>query len=64
LPAGPLHPLLRRQVGGNGEGHDVVELDAVNRRGRPVRLRVTVTVFTQGSDGPAGAVVLMDPTDP
>ncbi|MBB3083672.1 CheR family methyltransferase [Geodermatophilus sabuli] len=64
LPAGPLHPLLRRQVGGGGEGHDVVELDAVNRRGRPVRVRVTVTAFTQGPAGPAGAVVLMDPTDP
>jgi two-component system CheB/CheR fusion protein len=64
LPAGPLHPLLRRQIGGGGEGHDVVELDAVNRRGRPVRVRVTVTAFTQASDGPAGAVVLMDPTDP
>ncbi|HEV2846952.1 MAG TPA: CheR family methyltransferase, partial [Thermoanaerobaculia bacterium] len=42
LPAGPLHPLLRRQIGGDGDGHDVVELDAVNRRGRPVRVRVTV----------------------
>ncbi|MGY1592221.1 CheR family methyltransferase [Geodermatophilus sp. SYSU D00708] len=63
LPMGPLHPLLRRQVSDNGDGHDTVEVDAVNRRGRPVRVRLTVTPFTEAPDERRGAVVLMDPID-
>ena len=64
LPVSALHPLVRRQVGGAGAddgGHDTVELDAVNRRGRPVRVRVTVTAFSEAPDERAGAVVLIDP---
>ncbi|RFU21678.1 PAS domain-containing protein [Geodermatophilus marinus] len=63
LPVSALHPLLRRQVAGDGERHDTVELDAVNRRGRSIRLRVTVTAFAQVAGVGGGAVVLMDPID-
>jgi two-component system CheB/CheR fusion protein len=63
LPVSELHPLLRRQVAGEGPAHDTVELDAVNRRGRPVRVRVTVSAFQESPDQRGGAVVLMDPTD-
>ncbi|MGY1641863.1 CheR family methyltransferase [Geodermatophilus sp. SYSU D00703] len=63
LPMGPLHPLLRWQVSDQGDGHDTVEVDAVNRRGRPVRVRLTVTPFTQAPGERRGAVVLMDPID-
>ncbi len=63
LPMGRLHPLLRRQVAAFGDGvdGDTLELDAVNRRGRPVRVRVTVTAFSEAAGERAGAVVLMDP---
>jgi two-component system CheB/CheR fusion protein len=63
LPMGRLHPLLRRQVAAFDDGvdGDTLELDAVNRRGRPVRVRVTVTAFSEVAGERAGAVVLMDP---
>jgi two-component system, chemotaxis family, CheB/CheR fusion protein len=66
LPLSRLHPLLRRQTareGAGAGGHDTLELDAVNRRGRPVRVRVTVTRFTGAPGEQPGAVVLMDPVD-
>jgi two-component system CheB/CheR fusion protein len=64
LPLSELHPLLRRQVAGDGPSHETVELAAVNRRGRPVRVRVTVSSFAHGPDRRGGAVVLMDPAEP
>ncbi|MGR6964736.1 CheR family methyltransferase [Geodermatophilus sp. URMC 61] len=68
LPVTRLHPLLRRHVAGDAVaadgGHATVELDAVNRRGRPVRVRVTVTAFSEAPGQPTGAVVLMDPIGP
>jgi two-component system CheB/CheR fusion protein len=63
LPMAPLHPLLRRQVSDQATGHDTAEVDAVNRRGRPVRVRVTVTPFAETPGERRGAVVLMDPID-
>jgi two-component system CheB/CheR fusion protein len=63
LPLSELHPLLRRQIAGDGSSHETVELDATNRRGRPVRIRVTVSAFSQAPGERGGAVVLMDPTD-
>ncbi|MGY1691548.1 CheR family methyltransferase [Geodermatophilus sp. SYSU D01105] len=66
LPMAPLHPLLRRQVSDQADGQDAVEVDTVevdgvNRRGRPVRVRVTVTPFSETPGERRGAVVLMDP---
>src|SRR3712207_3529585 len=63
LPVVALQPLLRRQVAGDGEPHETLELDAVNRRGRAVRVRVTVSAFQQTPGESGGAVVVMDPTD-
>lgn len=63
LPVSQLHPLLRHQLTGDGPPHETVELEAVNRRGRPVVVRVTVSAFAQTPGQRAGAVVLMDPTD-
>jgi two-component system CheB/CheR fusion protein len=65
LPVSHLHPLLRRQtsgIGADGARHESIELDATNRRGRPLRVRVTVSAFLPGP-GERGAVVLMDPVD-
>ncbi|MGR7023078.1 CheR family methyltransferase [Geodermatophilus sp. URMC 62] len=63
LPVVELQPLLRRQVVGDGEPHETVELDAVNRRGRQVRVRVIVSAFRHVPGERGGAVVLMDPID-
>lgn len=63
LPVAELQPLLRRQVTGDAEPHATVEIDAVNRRGRQIRVRVTISSFSQAADERSGAVVLMDPTD-
>ncbi|SOD97733.1 CheR family methyltransferase [Blastococcus haudaquaticus] len=63
LPVADLQPLLRRQVAGAAEPHETVEIDAVNRRGRQIRVRVTVSPFSQLPDQRSGAVVLIDPTD-
>jgi two-component system CheB/CheR fusion protein len=64
LPLSQLHPLLRRQISGDGGTHETVEIDATNRRGRPVRIRVTVSAFSQAPGERGGAVVLMDPAGP
>ena len=65
LPVSALHPLVRQvttgETGDGAGGHDTVELDAVDRRGRPVRVRVTVTAFSRAPGERSGAVVLMDP---
>jgi two-component system CheB/CheR fusion protein len=63
LPVAELQPLLRRQVNGDAEPHETVEMEAVNRRGRQIRVRVTVSAFSQVPGERGGAVVLMDPTD-
>lgn len=64
LPVAELQPLLRRQVAGGAEPHETVEIDAVNRRGRQIRVRVTISAFSQVPGERSGAVVLMDPTYP
>ncbi|SNS33479.1 two-component system, chemotaxis family, CheB/CheR fusion protein [Geodermatophilus saharensis] len=63
LPLSDLHPLLRRQVAGDGPPHETVDLAAVNRRGRPVRVRVTVSSFARSPEQRGGAVILMDPSE-
>jgi two-component system CheB/CheR fusion protein len=63
LPLGDLQPLLRRQVTDAAEPHETVELAAVNRRGRQIRVRVTVSAFHQAPGDRSGAVVLMDPSE-
>jgi two-component system CheB/CheR fusion protein len=63
LPVVELQPLLRRQLAGEAEPHETVEIDAVNRRGRHIRLRVTVSPFLQEPGERSGLVLLMDPID-
>ncbi|HEX8857816.1 MAG TPA: CheR family methyltransferase [Actinomycetes bacterium] len=60
LPVAEVQPLLRRQVAGDGQPHETVDLDAVNRRGRSVRVRVTVSAFQQTPGEHGGAVLMMD----
>jgi two-component system CheB/CheR fusion protein len=63
LPVGELQPLLRRQIGGSAQGHDTVELDARNRRGRQIRVKVTVSPFEQTPGERGGAVLVLDPSE-
>ncbi|MFC5380598.1 CheR family methyltransferase [Aquipuribacter nitratireducens] len=71
LPLDALRSMVRDRLDPDGgEAHPpgppardagaVTTLDAVNRRGRPVRVQVTVTPLRNAPDQPAGAVVVMD----
>jgi two-component system CheB/CheR fusion protein len=64
LPLEGLRPVLRRQFGGDGtdpETPETLRLDAVNRRGRPVVVQVTVRRLTSdGAAQPPGAILVMD----
>jgi two-component system CheB/CheR fusion protein len=61
LPTGELHPWLRRVITGQEPAVIGQELEAVNRRGRPVELRVTVTpLHGEDGDASAGALILME----
>jgi two-component system CheB/CheR fusion protein len=63
LPLEEVRPLLRHQLGRAGQAADSIRLDAVNRRGKPVQVQVTVTDLAGGSDGPPGAILVMDVLD-
>jgi two-component system CheB/CheR fusion protein len=60
LPMDQVRPLI-----GNAfvdpENPGEVIVDAVNRRGRPTRLRVTCASFQTADGGVTGALLLMDP---
>jgi two-component system, chemotaxis family, CheB/CheR fusion protein len=73
LPLDALRSMLRDRVAVSGgpdghatvpeqaeEGRAVTVLDAVNRRGRPVRVQVTVSSLRRGAGARSGAVVVMD----
>jgi two-component system CheB/CheR fusion protein len=64
LPFERLRPLLRAALGPDGVA-DEVELEAVNRRGRPIFVRVACTPLRpQNQDGGAlGAIVIMESED-
>jgi two-component system CheB/CheR fusion protein len=62
LPTGELHPMLRAVINGQ-EASVTRRITAVNRRGRPVELRVTITPLrSDGGADVAGALVLMEQT--
>jgi two-component system CheB/CheR fusion protein len=58
LPADELRSVLREVAGGERERAELI-LQAVNRRGRPVSLRVTVTTLAGSDHGRGGGAVLM-----
>jgi len=61
LPTDRLRPLVR-QVVGNAESDETTELvlDAINRRGRAVRIRVGASPLVYRAGQTAGAIVVMD----
>ena len=61
LPMESLRPVLKLQLEDDHVGsHEVTILDAVNRRGHPVQVRVTVTRLSQDGDQPRAAVLVME----
>jgi two-component system CheB/CheR fusion protein len=62
LPTERLKPLVREVVFDGSGGNELV-MEAVNRRGRTIELRVAVTPLLSGDDEPSGALLLMEPHD-
>ncbi|GAB3690386.1 CheR family methyltransferase [Angustibacter aerolatus] len=60
MPSAQLHPWLRSVITGQQPAVVGEVLQAVNRRGRTVRLRVTVTALQTDSEQLAGALLLME----
>ena len=62
LPMDRLRPLLRAELGGAGgaEGQDVV-LDAVNRRGKPITVRVSTSPLRRDGEEVGGVILVMEP---
>ena len=60
LPITELHPWLRAVITGQESAVLGKELRAVNRRGRPVQLRVSVTALMTDGDESAGALLLIE----
>ena len=65
LPMEALRPLLKVQLDEDHIGpHEVARIDAVNRRGRAIDVRVTVTRLSQDGDQPNAAVLVMEVLEP
>jgi two-component system, chemotaxis family, CheB/CheR fusion protein len=62
LPTNQLRPMIRRVLAGDS-GPQEVRLDAVNRRGRTIEVRVIGTPLTRDGDGTTGAILVMDVAD-
>jgi two-component system CheB/CheR fusion protein len=63
LPTERLRPLIRRALAGE-PGLDEVSVDAVNRRGRAITVRVTCGPLHTGPAEPTGAIMLMEVDGP
>jgi two-component system CheB/CheR fusion protein len=59
LPVDQVRPLVRQALGGDSEG-DEVHLEAVNRRGRPVTVRVACSPLAGPAGEPSGAIIVME----
>lgn len=64
LPTARLHPWLRQVITGQKASVVGERVEAVNRRGRRVDLRITVTALQTEADEHAGALVLMEDVSP
>jgi len=63
LPVAALRQAIRASIDGRVASEEVV-LDAVNRRGRAIRCRVSISPFTEGDRGVNGAVLVMEELPP
>jgi two-component system CheB/CheR fusion protein len=58
LPVDQLRPVIRAAL--NGDGAPPVTVDAVNRRGKPIRCQVTCTPLAGSDHDVRGAILLME----
>lgn len=63
LPTEAIKPLLFKVLADPGQTEHL-STDAVNRRGRNVRLNVTVAALVSPESGPSGVLLVMDATQP
>jgi two-component system, chemotaxis family, CheB/CheR fusion protein len=63
LPTDQLRPFIRTILSGTAQ-REQADVDAVNRRGRAVRIRVMITPLTGDANGVAGAILVMEPYEP
>ena len=59
-----LRPLVRDALGGGRGRDEPLRLDGVNRRGRPVTLRIDAAPLTGREDRPTGAIIMMEQEEP
>jgi two-component system CheB/CheR fusion protein len=59
LPVVELRPLIRETLAGKDGTHQTT-LDAINRRGKPIRCAVTCMPLAGGDDGARGVILLME----
>jgi two-component system CheB/CheR fusion protein len=62
LPSEVLKPMVREVVFDGSQVQDAT-IEAVNRRGRSVSLRVSVTPLRSGDESPQGALLVMEPNE-
>src|SRR5690349_21517147 len=62
LPTERLRPMVCGLLAGEADTQEV-RLSAVNRRGRPVEVRVIGTPLSRDSEKPTGAIPVMDATE-
>jgi two-component system CheB/CheR fusion protein len=63
LPVDLLRPLIKQALNGGGDPHEIV-VEAINRRGRNIHVRVVCTPLN-GDESPAGgAILVMEPDEP
>jgi len=60
LPVDRLRPLLKAQMAFDEGNHETVQLEAVNRRGRPVTVQVTVRRLLGPDSLAPGAIIVMN----
>jgi two-component system CheB/CheR fusion protein len=63
LPLDGLRQPLRKQLDGADVSPEMVVLDAVNRRGRALQIRVTLTHIADSGDSLSAALLAMDVVD-
>ncbi len=62
LPIDQLRPMIRRVLAGDPEIQEI-RLNAVNRRGRSIEVRVVGTPLTRNGEETTGAILVMDAVD-
>ena len=55
-----VRPLVRQALTGDGGGGGTIQLEAVNRRGRPISVRVACSPLTGATKEATGAIIVME----